>query len=288
MLLSAVEFVMVLGGYLQAQRDVELVNFGPNKARTLPKPADLPVNMDGAVSAVVNGKVMTCGGQLTNECYIYSFKENNWTATVPMDRKRIYPASFVLDDEWYILGGTGTNTTLIYRDGVFVQGGDLPYTSTLACAVVVNSTHFFFGGGRSKAGLYTNEYLVDIKSWSWTRIADMSYARESPACGMVGNNIVLGGGQNGMRTSETLSLDTMEWTVGPGIPTYTGKFRNSANVYQLEDTFYVLGGYDEKKKLNTVYEVDAETSAWKLREEKLSTGRSSHTVVPIPNNIIDL
>ena len=279
---------MVLGGYLQGERDVELVNFGPNKERTLPKPADLPVDVDGAVAAVIDGKVMTCGGQQNRECFVYSFKDNTWTKAAPMDMDRAYAASFVFEGDWYILGGRYTNTTLIYRDGAFVPGQYLPYISDEACAVVVNSTHFFFGGGTREAGQYTHEYLVDIKSWAWTRIEDMAYRREGPACGMVGNNIILGGGVGAMRSSETLSLDSMEWTVGPGIPTTTGKFRNSANVYQLKDTFYVLGGFDENSHLNTVYEVDAETFSWQLREERLSTGRSDHSVVAIPNSIIDI
>ena len=68
--------------------DVELLDFGPVKDRgPLPKVADLPNYMVGAVSAFVGGKAVICGGAEPwwNHCYTYFPKANQWKSTMPMD-----------------------------------------------------------------------------------------------------------------------------------------------------------------------------------------------------------
>ena len=116
----------------------------------------------------------------------------------------------------------------------------------------------------------------------------MSVARDDHSCGRTDNRIVVVGGysEEASRTSEIFSLDSLTWATGPGVPsTPNGKFFRS-EVYQLEDAFDLLGGYDGSNYLDTVFEFDPEGFTWKLRDERLDTGRYLHANVHIPNRVL--
>ena len=280
---------MLIGGF-STRRDVELVDFSKNKSLSLPKPADLPTDMDGLVADVVNGQVIACGGQHSADCYIYSFKSNTWTKTVSMDQKRWGATSFVHEGKWYILGGgTALSSTLIYENGKFSPGPNMPKQAQFACSVLVNSTHFFYAGGQDFGNALQDAYLVELVSWKWTKLEDMRYRRVNPTCGMVGRNVVVEGGNYydvNDGNAEMYSLETGMLFIGPQIPTESGRFRDAPNVLQLKNTFYVLGGYDEIDYLDTVYQVDVENTNWKLRNERLKVPRIDHEVVAIPRSIL--
>ena len=113
----------------------------------------------------------------------------------------------------------------------------------------------------------------------------MTTPRCAHSCGRAGSNIIVVGGlgsDEAYTTFEIFSLDYLTWTTGPGVPpTANGEIKDSSS-FQLENTFYLLGGKADKA-LDTVYEFDLESFAWKEREEKLEIAREYPVLVPIPN-----
>ena len=276
--------------------EVEFVDFSPFKNVSLPKPANLPEPMWGPVADLVDGRVIVCGGRPVGNCYIYSMEDNTWRKTVSLDRPREYAVEFVLGDSWYILGGRDTttdpftflNSTLVYTDGDFRPGPDIPHSAYGACITPVNYTHFFFAGGFDGSE-YDDAYLLEVDGWKWTKLGSLHIARSFHSCGRSGNQIVVVGGCNSEvagTTSEIFSLDSHTWTIGPGVPLAShGNFCSSA-VYQLEDTFYLLGGGFADYYLDTVFEFDREFFKWQRRKERLATERENLAIVPIPNSIL--
>ena len=130
---------------------------------------------------------------------------------------------------------------------------------------------------------------MEVEGWKWKRVTSMTTPRCAHSCVRAGSNIIVVGGLGSgeaKTTSEIFSLDSLSWTTGPGVPpTANGQFGDSA-VCQLEDTFYLLGGYDDNSYLDTVYEFDPKFFTWKLKEERLETARDDHALVPIPKRIL--
>ena len=82
-----------------------------------------------------------------------------------------------------------------------------------------------------------------------------------------------------------LSLETLTWSAGPAVPTpILNKYSDAPNVYQMKDTFYLIGGYGDRL-LTSVYEFDSENIDWKLRPEQLERGRTEHGLAPVPSRL---
>ena len=125
--------------------------------------------------------------------------------------------------------------------------------------------------------------MLEIATWQWARLPDMSCRRMSHVCGRAGRTIVVVGNCETTDRSEIFDLDTQTWSSGPAIPLGSGKkFSSSVQSYQLPDTFYVLGGYDGTDRLDTVFEYDPANRGWIKRPERLPTATNMHAVVPIP------
>ena len=86
--------------------------------------------------------------------------------------------------------------------------------------------------------------------------------------------------------SEILSIDTLTWSTRPGVPAASGYFAGAPQVLQLEDTFYIIGGYDNNAATDAVYEFDPESWSWKLSDERLTSARAFAGIVPIPNRLL--
>ena len=274
-------------GFEPSLHDAEFVDFSPFESASLPKPANLSIPLVGNVANYVQGKVMTCGGFGNINCYIYDNTEDVWLTASSLDTVRSNAVGFVIGGLWYILGGKDgskcLDSTVVYNDGVFQVGQDIPYCTSYACSVLLNETHVFYAGGYYDASFRQDAYLLEVDGWKWTRLSNMRQARAGHSCGRVGHKlIVVGGSDEAGATSEILSLDSLTWTSGPGAPpTPSGSIRGAA-VYQEEETFYLLGGRAGNNEIATVYEFDHESFTWKERAERLVTAKSYHALVRIP------
>ena len=299
---------MIVGGLSKNDllKDAEFLDFSSDKkAAKLPKPADFPKIVYEHAASFVGGQGVVCGGFDTPECFSYSFSENEWRKAdvLPWSKPRGGAASFTLDGEnMYILGGRHSiaglywDSTLIYAGGKLRNGPYIPRDVYYPCVVPINGTHVFYAGGFSdaqgyrKSVCYAHAYLVEVASWTWTRLEDMRAARTKHACGRAGRSIVVAGGSglyNGVTTTEILSLDTLKWSEGPRAPTPSGRIQNAA-VFQRKDTFYILGGTEGSlvPVLDTVYEFEPEGRKWKKRKEKLSKPRYDFAIIPVPKSVM--
>ena len=290
---------MVIGG-IGAVYDVEILDLNEQKNVTLKKPADLPHSLYGMVAGVVGGQIMVCTGYDVSDCYVYDFALNQWNETVSLYAERYGGMGFVSsEDRWHILGGEDLNplahyldTSVFYTQGAsaFETGGKLPYQGAFGCVATVNETHVFFAGGWDGYKYRKDAHLLEVAEWRWTRLPDMSVERADQSCGRVGKNniLVIGGTPEGAReTSEVFNLLTGERYEGPALPTETGALYGVSQVYQVDETFFVIGGKaGTDDLLDSVYEVDAESFALRLRDERLVTAREAHAVVPIPKEML--
>lgn len=289
---------MVLGGSPQASyRDVELVDLDPqgNNNYTLPKPADLPQDMSGLVANRVGGQIIACGGRGEVNCYTYDFDLGRWVETASMDRARYGAVGFVVNDDlWFVLGGKDhdaenkpvLNSSITYNAGNFYSGDGLPYAAYFPCVASLNETHVFFAGGNDGTRTRKEAHILEVGPWTWTRLPDMRHERYRVSCGKVGNKIVVVGGDPNQDSSEVFSLDTLRWTEGPGVPTASGRFWACPQVYQMEDTFRLLGGYDGDGWLDTVFEFDPEVFGWRTMGERVARNRDSHGVVAVAEELV--
>ena len=276
--------------------DAELVDFSPFKNISTSKPTPLPDNMWGSVANLVGDQVIACGGAQEDNCYAYDFDLHTWTHAATMDTARYGAVGFVsaVDDKWFILGGNAygivLDTAIVYQqDNGFTEGGKLPHQVYFPCLATVNETHVFLAGGYGGDGIYYSDaHLLEVATWTWTEVAGMGVARYEHSCGRVGRDIVAVGGyqEDARRTSEIFNLGILAWRYGPGVPGESGEFYDAGPVYQLEDTFFTLGGYGGGSHLDYVYEFDPVTFAWKERRERLVVARSHHAVVPVLTRLL--
>ena len=290
---------MVIGGSSNSRiHEAEFVDFSHDGNAMLRQPSDLSYGMYGLVAGFVDDHVIACGGYKDSNCFLYNFRFNWWRQTVSMDTQRKGSVSFMNgDNTWYVMGGrdystipnTYLNTTLVYNDGKFEQGQMMPYGAYFACSATVNETHIFFAGGHDEDRLRSDAYLLEVDSWTWTRLEDMAVAREYHSCGRAGRNIVVVGGYaaNGAEgTSEIFNLDTMTWSAGPGVPT-SSRYYRAGQTFQLEDTFYLMGGFNGNTYLDTVFEFVPEFGIWTERKERMMTARDRFAVVPVPRRLLE-
>lgn len=284
------DLVFIVGGY-SSTRDVEVVDFGGIQLPSVPKPADLPVDMDGLVAELVGNRIVACGGTAVDRCYAFDFDQNAWKEIAYLDGPRFGAASFVYQgDSMYILGGMDpdgylSSTSVILQDNDIVSGGSLPYPALYPCVATVNETHVFFAGGAIYGGYSSNAYLVEVAGWKWTKVADMTYQRGYHSCGRAGNNIVAVGGIPSSSTAEMFSLETLTWSAVPAVPTTNGnEYWGAPHVYQLDETFFLIGGYSDRT-IYLIYEFDFENTSWKLRTEQLARGRGQHAIARVPSQL---
>ena len=292
--LAAPTLIMLIGGYGGGTlNDVEIINIGEEDGPTCPKPADFPVSTRGQVGTILNGKTFICGGDGISSCHYYTFDTGEWIRTTDMDTERWYAASVLMDNnEWWITGGSPISanpysSTLIFKDGLFSPGPDLPSPLYFHCLLTINSTHAFLAGGLDGHARQQKAYMFEWTSGTWTTLADMKYARDSHCCGLAGKNIVVVGGvtddDSGEATSEIFSTDSLTWSMGPGTP--NGKLFYRAPTVPHGNSFLVVGGYDESAHLDTIYEFDATNIAWIQREERLETARRYLVALALPSDV---
>ena len=145
-------------------------------------PAKYPLEIEMAVAMQHNSKMVICGGlPYTSDCYSYS--NNQWN----IEAFRLEPARYgamsveIRPGEWLVMGGyyyDGSSHVLsdtqLLKNGIFIQGPDLPEPILGGSSVMLNQTHLFVAAGQSASNfsMSPRNYLMDINSEQWTQIAD--------------------------------------------------------------------------------------------------------------------
>jgi len=265
----------------------------------------LPEGRAAGTAAFFDGKIIFCGGFYNKddraECFELSSANDEWSSSISLPLEISHLQSSIVDGKWLLSGGTSLGTrrsgTLVYENGIFVPGPDLPKPKHHHCQVTIDDTHVFF-----TAGLHSDDtFILDFATGQWTFLDDIPLSMEGSGCGLL-NNPVNGPGKMCTRVDQVaqVSLEIMlpshevsyifslrdrEWRQGPEMPESVSRFES----VQLDDGFMVVGGLngDDQRSSFITQTMDSNYN-WNVNLEGLSDeSRTYSSSVNVPNDFLN-
>jgi len=261
---------------------VELVDLSGNACPQIP---DYPVPIEGHVAALIDDRIISCGGFDGFEEIANCFELDdglNWNEIDSLPTALAYAAGSIVGGYWVISGGedgdTIYDTTYIYDDNYFQPGPPMPSPFHTHCQLTLDETHVFIGGGHTKEA-----YLYDIQLQEFITLPELPILVYDEACGLLendqsGQEIMLIEGHNSL----VYSLTNNNWRDGP----VTENTSLGPAAAQLEDGFALVGGEYNGQYFDTIYTIDDLTYSWYLDSNSLNNGRQNPTVVTLPDGFI--
>jgi non-specific serine/threonine protein kinase len=206
----------------------------------------LPTARHGVATAAVGQSVYAIGGA-TQVGHIGSTKEADvldlsgkpstpqaganvaWRQLAPIPSKRQYAASTEVEGRIWLFGGidaneSGTTDTAAYDRAIntWTPGPPLPQPLHHTAAVTWRGDAVVIGGfvpGEELTSEQSNRVYV-LRGDSWKRLPSLNHPRAAAAAAVVGNKIVVVGGQaNGKLVRQTEVFDGKRWTGVADMPT---------------------------------------------------------------------
>lgn len=221
------------------------------------------------------------------------FQTNEWFFLADMHVGREHSSSAYLSfDEWWITGGyteppqSTITDLLLSTSSSFVRYLNLPIPMKEHIMIRVNETAIIFIGNccDTDGMVEYNDLVVifDKTTLTFSNLPSLPFGVIWPSGGLVrhsdGRNSVLISGN----PTQILDLDNLSagWTQGPD---YFIRFADSV---PFGDSFLSVGGRDFTGSYsNNIHEYDAESGSWKVRPEKLTTGRELSAAFLIPDDV---
>ena len=173
----------MLGGYdsnTNRLNEVEIVNLNGLDGSCSATIDAFPIDIDDSTLVYVDGIVSACSGyscssgcQSEQRCYDYSVDQDSWTRGNDLSEPKGFPSSCVMNNEWFIAGGTdysGSVNTDVRINGVSTPGPQLPNDLYYGCQLAVNLTHVFFADGHDKI-----TYILDWDQQEFTSKVNLHY-----------------------------------------------------------------------------------------------------------------
>jgi hypothetical protein len=174
----------------------------------------------------------------------------------------------------------------------------LPVTIYAHCMVTVNSTTVMAIGGRQNNQISGKSFYFTFGEESWTEGPELKNIRRYHSCGKIRRNkesqemsiIVAGGldsGSSYLSSVEILDEGSNEWQTGPELPF---GIEDSQMVEDQNGGVILIGGESSSVgNLDTLYKLPhgGQDAVWTKMEQKMNTGRSAHTAIFVPDNIVD-
>jgi hypothetical protein len=168
----------------------------------------------------------------------------------------------------------------------------LPVTINGHCMVTVNSTTVMAIGGWQNDQISGKTFYFTFGEESWTEGPELKINRVDHSCGKIRRNkdsqemsIIVAGGYGSSRLSSVEILDdgSNEWQTGPELPSGIDE---SQMVEDQNGGVVLIGGLGN---LDTLYQLPhgGQDAVWTKMEQKMKTGRNSHTAILVPDNIVD-
>lgn len=249
--------------------DVEVYSISQNSWRTV---APLPIPMNHANAAVVDGKLYVLGGLAAGlvwvafpDCFVYNPEADQWTtlAPMPVEQARGSAAMGVHGTTVYLSAGmtsldgypnglqatVSTVTSYDTKSGVWKTLPNLPAPRDHAGAALVGNTMYVLGGRtHGQVNVRNTTYALDVRSpeAGWSQKADMPTARGGLATGIVGSVVYTFGGEgnpapgsNGVY-NQTEAYDTVTdaWTKLASMPLP----RHGTSATSAHGRIYIPGG----------------------------------------------
>jgi N-acetylneuraminic acid mutarotase len=194
-----------------------------------------------------------------------------WGGRAPLPTPRSEVASAVLDGKIYVIGGfnaqgQSSNVVEVYTplgfgspDNHWERKASLPEGRDHPMAAAFGGKVYVFGGGAGPATRST--FVYDPGSDSWSRGADMPFARTAGGAGVLGDRIIVAGGTgDSPATTMVFNPAANSWSTGPVL----SEPREHLAVVAAVGRVYVIGGRwnDVLKSKNEV--LDSPTGSWRL------------------------
>ena len=158
-------------------RDTEVINV-MTIASCSNLPTEYPLAVDHAVALKHDSKMVICGGYSSGTSDCYSYSNDNWN----LEAFKLEPYRYgaisveIRPDEWLIMGGSDGlylyGDSKLFKNGIFIQGPDLPGRIYGGSAAMVNESHLFVAVGHDGFAYSRTNYLFNIDTRQWKQIAD--------------------------------------------------------------------------------------------------------------------
>jgi non-specific serine/threonine protein kinase len=221
--------------------------------------ADLPAEVNHAMAVYYNGKLLVLGGfETVNGSTTvvsrktYQFDGKSWSRWDNLPTPRAAGAAVVVDKKLIIVGGRTTingetldvpETDVFDGDHHWHKGKDFPRPGDHLAAATDGRTYGYFIGGRSIKSSENHKELwrYDPVQDAWQQLASMPLPRGGISAGIVGNTIVVAGGEDPDSVNRTVYAYNIRWdswlVTGP-----LRTPRHGAAVGVIGSTVYVAGG----------------------------------------------
>jgi N-acetylneuraminic acid mutarotase len=177
-----------------------------------------------------NGKIYVIGGfnpQFSEETQVWEYDPvaNTWdTSRAPIPTPMGGSGTSIVGQYIYLVGSwnDGAGSTLHYRNDILSNSwtamAPLPVNIYEPGAAAVNTQIYIFGGGSLPPLSYTNTFIYDTVSNTWTVGPNMHKPRSFTAGTAIGTRLLVVGGYDSSRAERT---DTCETADGGSTPTPT-------------------------------------------------------------------
>ena len=244
-----------------------------------------------AAAGVINGQLYvaegTLGGGPTMQNETYTPPYFAWSTRTPGTIQRANPASAVVGDQLYLVGGcflgncSGgvTNITEAYstNSGTWTRKAPMPTARTRATAAALGNRLYVFGGATGGSPLASSAVVeaYDPVTDTWTAKTPMPTARDNAMAAAIGGKIYVVGGyvsSSGQRvgTLEVYDPASDSWTTKTPMPTA----RERAALGIVNGRMHIVGGENSSGALRVHEVYDPATDSWQTAAPRqLSTTR---------------
>ena len=219
--------------------------------------ASMPVPAHHMMVTGHSGKVFVFGGgpdlswQATASILVYDPAEGVWSAAGAMPERRMSGEAVAMGDFIYLVGGTGGTTALLRYDPAEEAWSVLPgpvQPREHVAAVAFNGELWVIGGRWGGTGALATVEIFDPASGTWRDGPEMNEARSGFGAAVVGDRIVVAGGEilgarpwTALASAEEYNAETGTWALLPELPAGI----HGMPVVGYEGTAIVLGGSDQ-------------------------------------------
>jgi hypothetical protein len=302
--------LLICGGYPYPDT-CEVINLA-SSASTCQNPPNFPAKVYAAIGGLgFKQNPILCGGYQndarSNKCY--SLENNVWVSCHSMNSVRDKAAAAQLKDaKLLVLGGYGGPFSSLNSADMLTEEGwernipNLPVSNHGHCMVNVNSTTVMVIGGWQNGQISGKTFYFTFGEESWTEGPELMNKRRYHSCGKIRRDkgsqemsIIVAGGYAGHLYASGFSLSSVEildegsneWQTGPELP-FGIAF--SQMVEDQNGGVVLIGGESSSgDNLDTLYQLPhgGQDAVWTKMEQKMKTGRSGHTAILVPDNIVD-
>ena len=201
------------------------------------------------------------GGVFHNDLWIYNISTQIWTKSLQCLKKPTSRhVSVHLQDKGLILIHTfwNNNSVLLFdpvADTLVEQEttGECPNGFSMQSAGIVGNKMILFGGSTRNQYMTSDTFILDLKTWTWTRkVSDPCLtSRASASMGVINDTCIIysGGtmGQDGLTPLPELLMSNISHDTKWNIEQTTGPPpRVASALLPLRNNFFVFGGWSPK------------------------------------------